>query len=62
MIAAGAVITKVVPAHALMVGMPARRRGWVSRAGEILDGDLVCPRTGERYALAEPDKLALVSG
>ena len=48
--------------HALMAGMPARRKGWVSRAGEILGEDLVCPRTGERYALAGPDKLVLVSG
>lgn len=50
MIAAGAVITKRVPPHALMAGVPARRMGWVSRAGEILDASLVCPRTGERYA------------
>lgn len=49
LIAAGAVVTKPVPAHALMAGVPARRIGWVSRAGEILDEKLTCPRTGERY-------------
>jgi UDP-2-acetamido-3-amino-2,3-dideoxy-glucuronate N-acetyltransferase len=48
-IAAGAVVTKDVPAHALMAGVPAKRIGWVSRAGEVLGKDLVCPRTGERY-------------
>jgi len=48
-IAAGAVVTKDVPAYALMAGNPARRMGWVSSAGERLSGDLVCPRTGQRY-------------
>ncbi|MCB1537869.1 MAG: N-acetyltransferase [Rhodospirillales bacterium] len=49
MIGAGAVVTCDVPDHALMVGVPARRRGWVSHAGEILGPDLVCPREGRRY-------------
>lgn len=50
MIGAGAVVTSTVPAHALMIGAPARRAGWVSRSGERLGDDLICPRTGERYA------------
>lgn len=49
MIAAGAVVTHNVPDHALMAGVPARRIGWVSRSGEVLDKDLTCPRTGEVY-------------
>jgi predicted dehydrogenase/acetyltransferase-like isoleucine patch superfamily enzyme len=48
-IGAGAVITAEVPAHALMVGNPARRIGWMSRAGYRLGEDLVCPRTGDRH-------------
>ena len=58
-IGAGAVVTRDVAAHALMVGAPARRTGGMSRAGEKLGPDLVCPRTGERYRLAGPDQLAL---
>lgn len=53
LIAAGAVVTKPVAPHALMAGVPARRIGWVSRAGEILDESLVCARTGERYEVVE---------
>jgi len=48
-IAAGAVVAKDVPAHALMAGVPARRIGWMSRSGARLGPDLVCPETGTRY-------------
>ena len=48
-VAAGAVVTHDVPAHALVGGNPARFMGWVSHAGEPLGEDLVCPRTGRRY-------------
>ena len=58
-IGAGSVVTKDVPAFALMVGNPARRIGWMSRAGERLNSDLVCPRSGERYQQLSPAQLAL---
>ena len=50
MLAAGAVVTHDVPDYALMAGIPAKRIGWVSQSGDRLDKDLLCPRTGERYA------------
>ncbi|BCB82014.1 hypothetical protein Pflav_084240 [Phytohabitans flavus] len=46
-------VTKDVPDFALVVGVPARRVGWVGRAGEPLvakgEGRFVCPRTGTEY-------------
>jgi len=48
-IAAGAVVTKDVPAYALMAGVPAKRVGWMGRAGIQLGADLVCPSDGTRY-------------
>jgi len=56
LIGAGAVVTKDVKPYALMVGVPAVQKGWVSRAGEILDDNLVCPATGEKY-FVEGDQL-----
>ncbi len=52
MVAAGAVVNRDVPAHALVVGVPARQIGWVGTAGHRLqftDGAWQCPATGERY-------------
>ncbi|MBN8981899.1 MAG: N-acetyltransferase [Rhizobiales bacterium] len=59
-IGAGAVVTKDVAPFALMAGNPARRIGWMSRQGERLKADLVCPRSGERYRELSPSQLELI--
>jgi UDP-2-acetamido-3-amino-2,3-dideoxy-glucuronate N-acetyltransferase len=56
-IAAGAVVTKSVPAYALMAGAPAKRIGWISKAGGRLGDDLICPIDGTRYRQVLPEKL-----
>ncbi len=56
-IGAGALVDGDVPPHAVMAGVPARRIGWMSHAGERLDKDLVCPRSGRRYKETGPDTL-----
>ena len=57
-IAAGAVIAKDVPDYALMIGVPARQKGWMSRHGHGLkdpdpDGIYACPESGLRYKEVE---------
>jgi UDP-2-acetamido-3-amino-2,3-dideoxy-glucuronate N-acetyltransferase len=55
-VGAGSVVTKPVAAFALVVGVPARQIGWVSKAGHRLafdaDGKATCPETGEAYLLS----------
>jgi len=56
-IAAGAVVTKEVPAYALMAGTPAKRIGWMSKAGGRLRDDLICPIDGTAYRVVTAEKL-----
>ena len=52
LIGAGAVVASDVPAHALMLGVPARQAGWVCECGKRLDSTLKC-RCGREYKLTD---------
>ena len=61
-IAAGAVVTKNVPDYALIVGVPGRQSGWMSRHGILLskpdnNGIMTCPESGWRYKETEPGRV-----
>jgi UDP-2-acetamido-3-amino-2,3-dideoxy-glucuronate N-acetyltransferase len=57
LVGAGAVVSADVPAHALMLGVPATQHGWVGRRGVRLeadaDGVLRCPESDEGYRLVD---------
>jgi UDP-2-acetamido-3-amino-2,3-dideoxy-glucuronate N-acetyltransferase len=58
-VGAGSVVNKVVPAYALMVGVPAKQIGWMSEYGEKLDlpisgnAQTICENTGQKYQLKD---------
>ncbi|NCA81185.1 MAG: N-acetyltransferase [Opitutae bacterium] len=57
-VAAGSVVTKDLPDYALVMGNPARQKGWMSRHGHLLKnpdaaGVMICPESGFRYRLAD---------
>jgi UDP-2-acetamido-3-amino-2,3-dideoxy-glucuronate N-acetyltransferase len=64
-VAAGAVVVRDVPAHALIAGVPGRRIGWMSERGHRLDlpvsgtAEATCPESGHRYRL-DGDRVRIV--
>lgn len=61
-VGAGAVVAGDVPDYALMLGVPAKRKGWMSRHGHRLtnpdaDGIMVCPESGFKYQLRSDEHL-----
>ena len=63
LVAAGSTVTKNVPNFALVAGTPAKRIGWVGKAGiplkKISESKFECPQTGETYIQTATDKLVL---
>lgn len=64
-VGAGAVVTKHVPAYALVVGNPARQMGWMSEFGHRLEfnsaGSATCPESGEMYQLENNCVVKIIS-
>lgn len=61
-IAAGAVVTKNIPAHALVAGVPAKQIGWVCECGQVLDKEMKCPDCHRKYELDDENRLKFRGG
>ena len=53
LVAAGAVVTRDVPSHALMVGVPAVLKGWVCECGEKLNEEMICIKCHRKYKMTK---------
>jgi UDP-2-acetamido-3-amino-2,3-dideoxy-glucuronate N-acetyltransferase len=53
MIASGAVVTKDVPDHALMAGVPAKQIGWVCECGQVIKDEFTCNECNRGYTLID---------
>jgi UDP-2-acetamido-3-amino-2,3-dideoxy-glucuronate N-acetyltransferase len=64
-VGAGCVVNKDIPAYALVVGVPMKQIGWMSKQGEKLhfnkDGVAQCPATGERYKMISDSEIKLIN-
>ena len=64
-VGAGAVVTKHIPAYALVVGNPARQMGWMSEYGHRLEfnsaGSAICPESGEKYQLENNSVVKIIA-
>lgn len=63
LIGAGAVVVSDVYSHALMLGIPAKQRGWVCECGKVLEKDdniFSCPNCGRKYCINDTGKLEVM--
>lgn len=59
LIGAGGVVKSDVPDYAVMVGVPAKQKGWACQCGEILKGQFKCKRCGNEYEMKKDTLIPL---